>query len=546
MLSTILKLTRRILALCLLCLVVIPPLVYAEPRTLRMGLEQNPPLSGFGPSGKAEGVFVDLMDEIARLEGWQIEYLSCPQAECLALLDDNRIDRLKSEPDSAYYRSLQRWITPQNSWGMPWWLKLLLGSLAGITLLLVAFILLLRRSIARKTNQLQAVESTYRSIFDNAPIGIFQSTPAGRLISINSAFASIFGYPSPEAMLHEIHDVGAQLYADPDQRLRIVSQLQTKDSLVQDDLEFIHRDGSHFFGTIYIRAVRKGNDPDQLIFDGFLVDSTERRTTQEILLQHEKMLMIGGLAAGMAHEINNPLGIIAQDLQNLQRRLSPDLPANRAVAERLGLDLNIVATYLTEREITGYVQSIAEAVRRTSRIIDNMLQFSRQGSANHQLAPLHEVVDHALELAGGDFELRKMVKSRDLQIQRTYAPDLPLVPMNITEIEQVLINLLKNAAQALAGWPGEHTITISTSREGNYAVLSLCDTGPGMTEEVRLRVFEPFFTTKPVGSGTGLGLAVSHAIITKNHKGLISVTSSPGKGSCFTIRLPLVQETNHA
>jgi len=394
--------------------------------------------------------------------------------------------------------------------------------------------------------QLQATEATFRSIFDNAPIGIFQSTSDGRLTSINNAFANIFGYSSPELMMREIRDITTQLYADPDQRRRMIRQLQTTESLVLDDLEFLRSDGSHFFGTMYIRAIRENNDSEKLLFDGFVVDSTERRRTQEILLQHEKMLMIGGLAAGMAHEINNPLGIIAQDLQNLQRRLSPGLSANRQAAERLGLDLDTLQAYLTEREITGYLHSISEAVRRTSRIIDNMLQFSRQNSANHQLAPLHEVIDHALELAGGDYDLRKLYKFQELRIDRAYASDLPLVSLNVTEIEQVLINLVKNATQAMSDWPGERAISITTRRDGNYALLTLCDTGPGMSEETRLRVFEPFFTTKPVGSGTGLGLAVSHAIITKNHKGLISVTSSPGKGCCFMIRLPLTQDGNHA
>lgn len=683
---------RRVctIMVCTLCLTVLTALqAYAEPLRLRMGLEQNPPLAGVAASGKAEGLFVDLMDEVARLEGWQIEYISCPQAECLAMLDDHqidlmaplawsperarrflfsnsdivtnwgvvyshnnshihsfldlqnhpvgvvpndihfqrlkeqlqafgvkadyrsyptfdavfqaleqgeveagvvgrffamkraaayrieatpiifnpirvhlaiskavtpevvaainkRIDLLKAQPDSVYYRSLSRWITPKNSWVMPLWLKLLLWSLAGATVLLIAFILLLRRNVTRKAHELQAIETTYRNIFDNAPIGIFQATADGRLTSINNAFATLFGYPSPEEMLGTVQNVTTQLFADSDQQLRLTQQLQSTAMVVLDDLEFLRSDGTHFFGTLYIRAIRQGNGSGTMLLDGFVVDSTERRRTQEILLQHEKMLMTGGLAAGMAHEINNPLGIIAQDLQNLQRRLSPELATNRACAERLGLDLNILQAYLAEREITGYLHSISEAVRRTSRIIDNMLQFSRQSGTSHQLAPLPEVIDHALELAGGDYELRKQLKFQELHIERTYDPELPLVPMNVTEIEQVLINLVKNAAQALADWPGERAIRISTKRDGNYALLTLCDTGPGMNEEVRLRVFEPFFTTKPVGSGTGLGLAVSHAIITKNHKGLIKVTATPGKGCCFMIRLPLIQERNHA
>lgn len=392
--------------------------------------------------------------------------------------------------------------------------------------------------------QLQATETTFRGIFDNAPVGIFRSTLDGGLISINNAFATTFGYPSPEEMLDQVQDIPGQLYAAPEQRRRIIGQLQTTEALVIEDVEFLRRDGSPFFGTIYVRVVPDDGGSAPLSFDGFMIESTERRQTQEILLQHEKMLMIGGLAAGMAHEINNPLGIIAQDLQNLQRRLSPDLPANRQAAQRLGLDLHSLQAYLSEREITGYLYNIREAVQRTSRIIDNMLQFSHRDSSR-QLAPLHEVIEHALELAGGDYELRKRYRFHELCIERSYAPDLPLVPLNVTEIEQVLINLLKNAAQAMAGWPGERSIRISTRRDSDYVVLNLCDSGPGMTEEIRLRVFDPFFTTKPPGVGTGLGLTVSHAIITKSYKGRIAITSSPGKGCCCMIRIPLTQDKNH-
>lgn len=687
--QTLYRLSGRILAWCLLLLILASTAAIAAPRTLRMGIEQNPPLAGVSVTGKPEGLFVDLMNEIARLEGWQIEYLPCPQARCLEMLGSHQIDLMaplawlperaeqfvfsaddvitnwgviysrpdahihsflelqqrrigivpnnvqtiylrkhldkfginvrfvdyptfddvlgaldkgevdaavvgrlfamqrasayrveatpiifnpihvhfafaqqtdpqvvaavdrhlelfKAQPDSLYFHSLNRWLHPKDSFSIPFWLKLLLATLVASSLLLFGFNLLLRRSVEHKAAELKKAEATFRNIFDNAPIGIFQSTANGRLTSINNAFATLFGYPSPEVMLGSVQNVTTQLFANPDQQQRLTQQLQSTEMVVLDDLEFQRSDGTLFFGTLYIRANRQGNGNDAKLFDGFVVDSSERRTTQEILLQHEKMLMVGGLAAGMAHEINNPLGIIAQDLQNLQRRLSPGLPVNQQVAARLGLDLEVLQTYFTERGISGYLQSIGEAVRRTSRIIDNMLQFSRQNGTSHQLAPLQEVVEHALELAGGDYDLRKLHRFQELRIERSYSPDLPLVPMNVTEIEQVLINLVKNAAQALSDWPGERTIRISTCRDGSYALLSLCDTGPGMDEAVRLRVFEPFFTTKPVGSGTGLGLAVSHAIVTKNHKGLITVAASPGKGCCFTIRLPLIQEGNHA
>jgi hypothetical protein len=106
-----------------------------------------------------------------------------------------------------------------------------------------------------------------------------------------------------------------------------------------DDIQFYRKDGTRFYATMYIRGTRDTATGEVVLLDGFVVDTTEHRQTLEIMLQHEKMLMISGLAAGMAHEINNPLGIIAQDLQNLERRLSPALPKNRQIAEELGIDL---------------------------------------------------------------------------------------------------------------------------------------------------------------------------------------------------------------
>jgi signal transduction histidine kinase len=137
--------------------------------------------------------------------------------------------------------------------------------------------------------------------------------------------------------------------------------------------------------------------------------------------------------------------------------------------------------------------------------------------------------------------LKKKYDFRRIEIVREYEPDMPRIPCTETEIEQVILNLLKNAAQAMIDIPPDRkpTITLHLRREQRYAVIEVADNGPGMTEETRRRVFEPFFTTKEPGIGTGLGLSVSYMIVTQNHKGLMEVASTPGEGARFTVRLPL-------
>jgi len=269
-------------------------------------------------------------------------------------------------------------------------------------------------------------------------------------------------------------------------------------------------------------------------------DATERARVQELMVQTEKMMSVGGLAAGMAHEINNPLGIITQAAQNIERRVSPGLPANLDAAEELGVDLEAISAYFEKRRIPEFIGSIREASLRASRIIANMLRFSRcAGTAMQPVSPT-DIIEQALELAVGDYDLKKKYDFRSIEIIRDFAPDMPVVPMVVVEIEQVMLNLLKNAAQAMIVNPPdrEPRITLRLRREERYALIEVEDNGPGMNEEVRRRAFEPFFTTKEPGLGTGLGLSVSYMIVTQNHKGLLEVESTPGKGACFRVRLP--------
>jgi len=271
-------------------------------------------------------------------------------------------------------------------------------------------------------------------------------------------------------------------------------------------------------------------------------DITQRLSLEEMMVQSEKMLSVGGLAAGMAHEINNPLGAILHNVQNIRRRLSPELPRNQEQASELGIDLPMVNRYLESREVPQLLNGIQQAGARAAKIVTHMLSFSRR--SNRQLAPcdLPALIDQAVEIAGNDFDLAIGFDFKGQAIVRQFDPNLGPVPCTANELEQVLLNLLKNAAQAIhqrpqTSEPGR--ITLRTRLSPPWAEIQVEDNGVGMPEAVRKRTFEPFFTTKEIGQGTGLGLSVSYFIITNNHKGQMEVQSTPGQGTCFTLRLPL-------
>jgi signal transduction histidine kinase len=177
------------------------------------------------------------------------------------------------------------------------------------------------------------------------------------------------------------------------------------------------------------------------------------------------------------------------------------------------------------------LRMVEKETKRCKSIIDNLMRFARQEKAEKSPTNVNEVVEDALAIVRHQLELNQVRPEADLDTT------LPLLSANANQLQQVFINFLVNAQQAMEGKKG--TIRITTRRaEGNTVELRFADTGPGIPEEIRKRLFEPFFTTKPVGKGTGLGLSVSYGII-KDHAGEITVESEVGKGTTFVVRLPL-------
>ena len=271
-----------------------------------------------------------------------------------------------------------------------------------------------------------------------------------------------------------------------------------------------------------------------------LDDVTARARIEALMVQTEKMLSVGGLAAGMAHELNNPLGTILQGSQNILRRLSSELPQNQAVAQAIGIDLAQLRRYLEQRQIFRFLDVIRESGARAAKIVAEMLSFSRDSVARITTVELDSIWETVLRLAASDYDLKRQYDFSQIAIVHDHDPTLSGIPCDKTALEQVLLNLVKNAAQALASaaTPAP-TITLRSRHDTDHALIEVIDNGPGMDEATLRRVFEPFFTTKEPGDGTGLGLSVSYFLITEQHGGHLSVTSKPGQGACFSIRLPL-------
>lgn len=278
---------------------------------------------------------------------------------------------------------------------------------------------------------------------------------------------------------------------------------------------------------------------------------TQRTQMEDMMVQSEKMMSLGGLAAGMAHEINNPLGAIVQTVQNIKRRLNPAIAKNISSAEEVGDNMENICAYIEHRGIFSFLDNISQAGERASTIVNNMLQFSRQSPKKLQPQNLHHIIDRSISIAKNEYSLSKGYDFKAIDLIKDFDLTLDDIPCIPSEIEQVILNLLKNAAQALQeykqtkefdlDWYSQ--IQISTRKNNQMAELVIEDNGPGMDEDTTRHIFEPFFTTKEVGMGTGLGLSVSFFIITNHHQGQMRVQSNIGSGTRFTIMLPLSGST---
>ncbi|MDY7028695.1 MAG: ATP-binding protein, partial [Spirochaetota bacterium] len=276
-------------------------------------------------------------------------------------------------------------------------------------------------------------------------------------------------------------------------------------------------------------------------------DVTDKTRLEEMMIQSEKMVSVGGLAAGMAHEINNPLAGIIQNAVVVKNRLTTDIEANRNAAEQAGTSLDAIHTFVSDRNIDEMLHNVIESGKRASRIVQNMLSFARKSSFQKSEVDLRELLDRTVELARSDYNLKKDYNFRNIRIEKEYQPGVPSVVCEITKVQQVLLNILRNGAEAMCdrefrerrGSDYIPQLTLRVLGIAERVQIEIKDNGPGIPADERSHIFEPFYTTKEVGKGTGLGLSVSYFIITEDHGGSMDVRSEEGKGSCFTISLPV-------
>jgi signal transduction histidine kinase len=310
------------------------------------------------------------------------------------------------------------------------------------------------------------------------------------------------------------------------------------------------KDGTEFPVEIALSVLSDADGAEQgFRFLAALRDLTERNRMRAVLVQNEKLASIGLLSAGVAHEINNPLAFVANNLVVLERdcaglmavldaytkaddrlaKVAPDAFARvRALAEEIDLP------YVQEN-LGRMLQRTREGIDRVSRIVHSLRGLARTDAPRQQDASLPDLIDGSLEILRGRFKpLGVVVEQRHDRH--------PVVPCVSTQISQVILNLLVNAFQAIeAARPQGGRIGVTTRRHGDEMILEIADNGGGIDAKDRPKLFDPFFTTKEVGVGTGLGLSISHHIV-EAHGGRIEVDSTVGRGSTFRVFLPLKEK----
>jgi len=369
----------------------------------------------------------------------------------------------------------------------------------------------------RMEEALARAEEKYRSIFENALEGIFQTTPEGRFLSVNPSLARILGYGSPEETIRSVTDLSRQVYVDPERRLELL-QLTMERGIVQDfEIQVQRKDRSLAWIKISLRGVR--DHSGRLVYmEGTAQDITDRKVLESRLLQAQKIEAIGTLAGGIAHDFNNILAAIIGYTEMTRQTVEHPDPRR-------------------------YLDQVLKACDRARNLVGQILAFSRKAEREIRPVDVRSIVKEALKF------LRATLSST-IKIRQKIAPGTHAVLADPTQIHQVLINLCTNAAHAMREKGGVLQVDLenidvrpgsrafpSDLPSGPYLKLTISDTGTGIDHPILHRIFDPFFTTKRPGEGTGLGLSVVYGIV-KECGGTVTVSSEPGAGSVFSVCLP--------
>jgi len=395
----------------------------------------------------------------------------------------------------------------------------------------------------------------------NTPAIIYSSVPSGdfKMTFVSANAGRVLGY-SPAEMVEDPNFWFNHIH--PEDVPVIFSSLALVFVEGQRTYEYRFRrsDGEYLWMHDTLRLIRDGaGNPVEVI--GSLTDITDRKAMEDALkrtgeeqkllidklqkaqaqlLQSEKMASIGQLAAGVAHEINNPVGFVNSNMGSLNNyvatllrlverydrllqdeRIPPSL-RDEAMGLKVDADLDFV-----REDVTALVAESMEGLKRVKDIVQALKDFSHVGESDWQVADIHHGLESTLNIAHNEIKYKARVIKE--------FGSIPPVKCLASQLNQVFMNLIVNASQAI---PESGEIRIRTEERDGWIIIAISDNGSGIAPEHLPRIFEPFFTTKPVGQGTGLGLSLSYSIV-QRHGGRIDVESTPGKGTCFTIRIPI-------
>jgi PAS domain S-box-containing protein len=376
---------------------------------------------------------------------------------------------------------------------------------------------------------LRRSELRFRALIEHAPDALAVYPPDDRrLVYANPAFASMLGYEAPREILGHPIDV----YVHPDDRTildrRWASLIEARGMLPAQEYRMLRKDGG-IVQAEFVSMIIEFDDKPHVI--AFSRDLTERRQMQARLLLADRMVSVGTLAAGVAHEINNPL---AYAMTNLEAVSARRLPARVDRLRSLGGEAAAVGEDLAQ--LGAMIDVARDGCERMRDIVRDLRTFTRGADEDRRAAvDVRRVLDASINVAWNEIRHRA-------RLVKDYR-DVPVVLANEARLGQVFLNLLVNAAQALqVGDAAENVIRVSArGDESGHVVVEVSDTGAGIPPEHLARIFDPFFTTKPVGVGTGLGLWICQGIVTALG-GQITAESTPGGGASFRVSLPAVPE----
>jgi two-component system NtrC family sensor kinase len=397
-------------------------------------------------------------------------------------------------------------------------------------------------------------------LVDNVPCIIYCTVPSGdfKMTFVSNSAYQVLGY-RPEEMVADANFWFDHIH--PDDAPNIFSSLARLfvDDARTYEYRFRAADGNYLWMHDSLRLIRD-EDGAPLEVIGSLTDISERKRMElalgqeqnqlitrlqeahDQLLQAEKMASIGQLAAGIAHEINNPVGFVNSNMGSLRTYVATLCRVIGAYEQALraqGASPGLVAHFAEVREqaeldyvqedVTELIKESMDGLQRVKDIVQALKDFSHVDKSEWQVADLHAGLDSTLIIVANEIKYKA-------NVEKHYGK-IPEIACLASQLNQVFMNLLVNAAHAIKE---RGVITIRSGVDGDTVWVAIGDSGCGIAPENLNRIFEPFFTTKPVGSGTGLGLSLSYGIV-KKHGGRIDVASIPGAGTTFTVRLPIVQ-----